>query len=382
MNLRGRKIFVTGATGFIGGRLVEKLILEEGADVVALVRNFKSASRLARFPVKMIGGDVLDEACLAKAMDGCSAVIHCAVDGSGTPEQNRRVSVEGARNICQAAKKLGVQRMVHLSTISVYGRTAPGVLDELAPKSPHPDPYGMVKLEAENVVLDFAKSGVPCTVLQPTVVYGPWSHWTVSTAQLLGTGKVILPDNGEGRCNAVYVDDVANAIFCACRSTQSIPGPYLISAEASVAWADYYRAYMPWIPESSIEGEPFEKMEKKFARQQLIGSIAPTFFSDSVRLKISKMIRKFPSIWQAYNAGRGKNTERDASGLLRAFPLIKPDPNRHVSPPQGNIRFMALRSDASIKKAQDELGYQPQFDLARAMQQVGPWLQWAGFAPR
>src|ERR1035437_10260366 len=106
MNLRGQKVFVTGATGFIGGRLVEKLVLDEGAEVVALVRKFKNASRLARFPIKMVAGDVLDADALNRAMDGCSYAVHCAMDGSGTNAENRRVTVEGTRNICQVAEKL------------------------------------------------------------------------------------------------------------------------------------------------------------------------------------------------------------------------------------------------------------------------------------
>jgi nucleoside-diphosphate-sugar epimerase len=383
MTLRGQKVFVTGASGFIGGRLVEKLVLDEGAEVVALVRKFMNASRLARFPIKMVAGDVLYPDSLNRAMDGCAYAVHCAVDGGGTNAENRRVTVEGTRNICQAAEKFKIKRLVHLSTVSVYGQTAPGVLDETSPKKPQPDPYGTTKLEAETVALEFAGRRLPVTVLQPTVVYGPWSHWTVSTAKLLGRGTVVLPDDGGGRCNAVFVDDVVSAIFCALQASQSVPGPYLISGPAPVSWADYYRAYAEWIPGSATGGEPFKAMEKKFARQEFAGAIAPALFPPGMRLKISRFMQNFPGFWQAYNKSRGRTGASTARNILTgALPMIKPDPGLRITPLRPNVQFMALRSDVSIKKAQAELGYQPQFDLPKAMQIVGPWLQWAGLAPR
>ena len=78
MDLTGKKIFITGATGFIGGRLAERLVLEHGLQVRALVRNFARASRLARIPVEMVGGDVLDFNSFGQAIRGCEVVFHCA----------------------------------------------------------------------------------------------------------------------------------------------------------------------------------------------------------------------------------------------------------------------------------------------------------------
>ena len=383
MNLRGQKIFVTGASGFIGGRLVEKLLIEEGAEVVALVRKFKNASRLARFPIKMVAGDVLDADGLAKAMGGCVFAVHCAMDASGTPEQNNRVTIDGTRNVCVAAQKAKVKRLVHLSTISVYGRTPTGPMNESTAKNPKHDAYGTSKLEAEGTVLDFSKAGLPYTVLQPTVVFGPWAYWTTSIATQLGSGTVVLPDDGEGFCNAVYVDDVVNAICCALRIDRPIPGPYLISAEFPVTWADYYHAYAKWIPGSAIGGEPAAAMERRLARQKFIGTIAPTLFPQTVRFKISRGLQNFPALWQAYNSARGRCwSSNDADLPQSAFPIIIPDPQHRVYPRPEIVRFMTMRSSVSIRRAQDELGFKPRFDLNKAMEILGPWLQWAGFAPR
>jgi len=384
MSLRGQKVFVTGGSGFIGGRLVEKLVVEEKAEVVALVRHFKNASRLARYPIKMVAGDVLDLGGVAAAMAGCDFVVHLAVDGSGTREENRRVTVEGTRNVCLAAQKAKVKQLIHMSTISVYGQTPPGLIDESTPKNPKDDAYGSSKLEAEDAVLAFAKAGLPFTVLQPTVVYGPsMTYWTTSIATQLGGGTVFLPDGGEGLCNAVYVDDVISAIRCALNRDRSMPGPYLISAESPVTWAEYYRAFAKWIPGSAVAGEATAAIESRYAKQKIVSSIAPALFPTPVRVKLSRMAQNFPAIWQAYNVARGRRpTLLTAEIPQGAFPVIKPDPNRRVYPAKGNIGFMTLRSSVSIRKAQNELGFQPHYDLNKGMEIVGPWLQWAGLAPR
>lgn len=384
MSLLGKKVFVTGASGFIGSRLVEKLIIEQGAEVVALVRQFKNASKLARFQIKMVAGDVTDESAITNAMTGCDFAVHCAVDGSGSREENRRITVEGTRNVCLAAQKAKIKRLVHLSTISVYGQTPPGQIDESTPKNSKNDDYGATKLEAENIVLDFAKSGLPFTVLQPTVVFGAaMTHWTASIAKQLGSGMVVLPNEGDGLCNAVYVDDVIQAIFCALSIGRPIPGPYLISGESPVTWAEYYRAFAKWIPGSTITGEPAAAIENRLAKQKFIASIAPTICPQKVRLKISWVLQNLPGVWSAYNAARGRRMKPvEAAIPSGAFKIIKPDPNCRVYPFQENISFMALKSSVSIRKAQNELGFQPNYNLPKAMEVVGPWLQWAGLAPR
>src|SRR5258708_31455263 len=162
MSLRGKTILVTGATGFIGSRLVQWLHEVEGANVVALVRRFQNASRLARFPVELRPGDVTDLESLRDAARGCSHIVHAAVSFEGTKEQNRRVTVDGTRNVCRVAHEIGAKRTVHLSTISVYGKFPDGPLTEDTPCHPTDD-YGRAKLDAERVVDEAVQAGLPAT---------------------------------------------------------------------------------------------------------------------------------------------------------------------------------------------------------------------------
>jgi len=214
--LAGSRVLVTGATGFIGGRLVERLVLEHGAEVRALVRNLAGAARLARFPsgsVTVLRGDVTNPADLERAADGCDLVFHCAYGTSGSQKHRSRVNTEGTRRVLAAAQAAGARRIVHLSTLMVYGATADGDLDETAPRQPFGNPYSDSKLEAERIVLS---SGLPVAVLQPTAVYGPYGGvWTETVLKALKAGRQILINGGDGLANPVYVDDLVSAMLLA-----------------------------------------------------------------------------------------------------------------------------------------------------------------------
>ena len=174
--LAGRRVLITGAGGFIGSRLAERLVLEHGAEVRALVRNLAGAARLARFPVTVLRGDVTSAPDLAVAIQGCDLVFHCAYGTSGSQKHRAWVNREGTRRVLEASRAAGVRRVVHLSTLMVYGQTTDGDLDETAPRRRFGNPYSDSKLEAEQIALS---SGLPVAVLQPTAVYGPYGGvWT------------------------------------------------------------------------------------------------------------------------------------------------------------------------------------------------------------
>ena len=105
-----KTVLVTGAAGFIGGRVVETLCLSGSANVRAGIRRWSSAARIARFPVEIVLCDIMDEEQVAQAMAGATSVIHCA------KASNRDVIIQGTNNLLDAALRLDVERFVHLST--------------------------------------------------------------------------------------------------------------------------------------------------------------------------------------------------------------------------------------------------------------------------
>ena len=210
-----RKVLVTGGTGFIRGRLVEKLILDRDVQVRVLVRDFSKAWRLARLSADLIQGDITDAGQVKKAVEGCDSIVNCAYGTTGTPEAKHSVNVQGTRNLLEAAVEFGVGRMVHLSTVMVYGDPFDGDLDESAKSVPYGNFYADSKLESEEATLDYAeKRDLSAVVLQPTVVYGPFAPtWTINVLRSLKAGRTILVNGGDGGCNTAYVDDLANAIL-------------------------------------------------------------------------------------------------------------------------------------------------------------------------
>ncbi len=115
-----KRILITGATGFIGGRLAE-VAAQLDLQVVCLVRTWSRAARLSRLAAQMVQGDILDLESLRRALAGCDTVFHCAADNRASWDVHRRSSVQGTDSVMRAALETGARRVVHLSSIAVFG---------------------------------------------------------------------------------------------------------------------------------------------------------------------------------------------------------------------------------------------------------------------
>src|SRR6188472_780152 len=127
------KAFVTGGTGFIGGRLIRKL-RERGDDVVALVRSPEKANALRELGCELVEGDLSDDDAIRQGVQGCDAVFHvAAVYKVGIPksehEAMREANVHGTERVLDAAVDAGVKRIVYVSTVGVFGNTHRKIVD-------------------------------------------------------------------------------------------------------------------------------------------------------------------------------------------------------------------------------------------------------------
>jgi dihydroflavonol-4-reductase len=217
------KVFVTGATGFIGRHVARKLRERDDA-VVALVRSPSKADQLRALGATIVTGDLADEAAIAEGVQGADAVLHIgATYKVGIPASQRpamhEANVAGTERVLDAAAHSGVGRIVYVSTGNVYGNTRGHVVDETYSRPQPPQflsYYDQTKYEAHQLALDRIAHGVPIVVVQPGGVYGPDDPSELGNMiEQTRTGKLkmrMFPDTG---FNFVYVEDVADGILLA-----------------------------------------------------------------------------------------------------------------------------------------------------------------------
>ena len=169
--------FVTGATGFLGSH-VARVLADQGADLRLLVRSTSNLKNLEGLKAETATGDLRDAASLEKAMSGCDAVFHVAADYRlwvRDPDEMYRSNVEGTRAILEAARKNGVRRVVHTSSVATIGFTGDGQsADEDSPVALADmiGPYKRSKFMAEQISLEAGRSGMDVITVNPTTPVG------------------------------------------------------------------------------------------------------------------------------------------------------------------------------------------------------------------
>jgi nucleoside-diphosphate-sugar epimerase len=234
------KVFVTGATGFIGGEVARQL-RDRGDEVVALVRSPEKGAKLSRLGCDLVAGDLGDAGALRKGMAGCEAVIHAAAMYEvGIPAKQRptmwEANVAGTARVMKAALEERIPRVAYVSTVGIFGNTHGRVVDESYenPETDFTSYYEETKLEAHKVVDRMvAEEGLPAVIVQPGGVYGPGD--TSQVADLLEqffAGKLpLLPFPELGIC-MTHVEDIAGGILLGL--DKGTPGEtYVISGPAT-----------------------------------------------------------------------------------------------------------------------------------------------------
>jgi len=247
---RPTKVFVTGATGFIGTKLVNELV-RQGHTVHALSRSTSNRSDLDHKRIKIVEGDILNRESLEHGMKGCSQVYHLAAYAKNWAKDKdifRTLNIVGMRNVFEAAKNAGVKRVVFTSTIVAFGPTKPGVVgDETMPRitQHYYTEYEETKAIAEREALAYAAKKFPVVIVNPTRVYGPGKMTEGNSVSLMidqyDRGLVpILLNKGVNIGNYVYVDDLVRGHILAMEKGR-IGQRYILGGE-NVSLEQVYRA--------------------------------------------------------------------------------------------------------------------------------------------
>lgn len=216
------RAFVTGGTGFIGGRLVRQL-RERGDDVVALVRSPSSASELEALGCELVEGDLRSSEALHRGLEGADSAFHAAaVYKVGVPrkehEAMHEANVRGTERVLDAAFEAAVQRIVYVSTVNVFGNTHGEVVDETyqRPQNGYLSCYDETKYLAHQAAVDRVAKGMPIVIVQPGGVYGPGDHSDLGNLiEQTRRGRLPLLPFPQLGLNLVHVDDVADGILLA-----------------------------------------------------------------------------------------------------------------------------------------------------------------------
>jgi len=325
------KVLVTGAAGFLGGHLVD-MLLERGNEVRAMVRPVEDASRLQKLAgVEVVHGDLTDAESLKRAVQGVQRVYNVAAKTGpwGLEEVYWAVNVRGLADLVRASMTAGVQRIVHTSSITVYGHHLRGIVSEDHPYHAEDNPYSRSKIAGEKLIANLVKENDASVVIaRPGWIYGPRDTASFGRfVALVESGKGFLVGSGKNIVPIVYVRDVAQGLIKAGDAGDEVIGhTYTLADDRRVTQAEY------------------------------LNTIADC-------LHVSHISRRFP--YTALYA-----TGRTAELLWRAMGRRKAAP-----PPITTYGVTLLGGDQqfSIDKARRELGYAPEFAVSRGVEEGVKW---------
>jgi len=293
------KVFVSGATGFIGIQLVRRL-LEEGHSVHALYRS-ESKADLIRLPgVKLFKGDILDASSLEHALEGCGEAYHTAAFAgvwAKDPDMVYRLNVDGALQVIEIAGRKGVRRVVITSTAGILG---PSEKEALHESSPAPDSfftdYEASKFRLEQELLGRTAGAPEVVLVNPTRVYGPGylseSNGVTKMIKQYVEGRWrLIPGNGKSLGNYVYVEDVVSGHLLAMEKGK--PGERYVLGGENISYLQLFE----YVREASGVSKKLFKIPLALMLAAAGVMKGISLISGRPPLIVPKLVRKFNHNW-------------------------------------------------------------------------------------
>lgn len=244
--LTGKTAFVTGATGFLGGALVHRLVAA-GMQVRALARREGRDGYIRDLDnVEIVMGNITDSDRMKTLIERCDFVFHVAAATNGKRDIQHSANIIGTRNVAYGAALAQVERFIHVSTIAVYGYPATGRIAEQSPYLPSKVIYNNTKLEAEFELIQTAQiHNMDYSIIRPAMIYGPRSGlWTGQFFQLASRRPMIFVGNGQGTAYPIYVDDVVDLMVTQATHPKAIGEIFNCVSDPCPTWRDFLGGYM------------------------------------------------------------------------------------------------------------------------------------------
>ena len=388
-SLKGKKIFLTGGSGFVGGRLVEILMKDFDVDLKVLVRSYSSCSTIARYPIQIVKGDINNKEDILELTKNCDIIIHCAFGNSGSQSLQYNTTVKGTANILNAFEKNKLKKLVYISTVDVYGYTS-STIDESSKGKQKIDLYSKSKKKAEDLVLTFIENkDAPITILQPTIIYGPNARqWTEQQLTNIKKGLMILPSYGKNICNPVYIDDVIQSIIKCCINNKKIDGQkFLISGPQSISWEDFYSHLGNFYGKQSyklLDRKRILELQriKKRSETTLFRILKVLTQKDDIRQGIQRLpfYQKIDNIFRILLPKKIKIflfsfIKNKTEQIFQDLSLL----DKYVIPDNSIIELFELGEKVNIDKARNNFGYDPKFSFEQGMRLTKKWAKWSKY---
>jgi nucleoside-diphosphate-sugar epimerase len=324
---------VTGASGFVGGHLTERLV-REGYQVRCLVRSGSDTELLESLGVELAVGDLTHARSLRRAVDGARYVFHCGalVSDWGTVDEIRRINVSGTRDLVEAARASSVARFVHFSSTDVYGYPGGAAVDESHVSGRFANWYAQTKLEAEaEVTRAGSVNGLETVILRPATIYGPRSEDVVGEiAGAIRGRNMVLVDRGRAVAGLVYVENLIDAALLALRADAAAGQTFNITDGLEVTWSE---------------------------------------FTDGLAAGLgSPPVRWSMPYWLAH--GLGFSLEHGYRGLRRATRVTVPPLLSRQA-----VHVLGRNQDFSARKASEVLGWEPRVGYDEGLSATIAWLR-------
>jgi nucleoside-diphosphate-sugar epimerase len=317
-----QRALVTGANGFIGAALTLRL-LQEGVAVRAVCRDPRKGAFLAESGAEVVAGDVQNESRIADQVKGCEVVYHVAAAFNQPATVMYRTNVIGTLNLAKAAYRAGVGRVIHVSSIAVYGLSVDGAVSESHPQQPSRfDYYQQTKQIGEAELWVYAqKTGLPVTVNRPAFVYGPRSDFWSRTLYRLMQSWPVMPEF-PGNAHPIHVDDVVDLMIRQTVHPAAVGNAFNVSTDPAIPWPEFLGYYAQMTGKTG---------RIKFPARTLAPFVHPLNF------------------WN----------------LLSGY-------SQDIS---GSLYYLGNRAVYKMDKARDQLGWSPKISLATGMIGTEQWLK-------